>query len=434
MGLTGQTRGGLLARRVLAALAEATADPPGVTRAAYGPGEQIAHDLMRAEASALGATAETDAAGNLYLTMRGSEPSLPRLIVGSHADSVPHGGNYDGALGIVVGLAAMADLAASGVRLRRDFTVMAIRAEEAAWFPLSYPGSLAALGRLPSSALEALRSDTGLTLAEHMRLAGLNPEPVRRGVAFLNRDGIAVYLEVHIDQGPRLKASNVPIGLVTGIAGGFRYTEARCLGAYGHSGAEPRFARRDAVVGFAELVHRMDVEWDDVQAEGYDGTITFGRVETDPIRHGASRVLGEVRFALDVRSETASVIDRLRRSVDRICADIARTRNVTFELGPSFDWAPTLMDPDLLTAGELAASAAGVRFIRLPSGAGHDAASFAASGCPTGMIFVRSSNGSHNPAESVEAIDIDCAISMLSQLLRLLDAAEQPCRPALTLP
>ncbi|HTN96196.1 MAG TPA: M20/M25/M40 family metallo-hydrolase, partial [Nordella sp.] len=245
---TSCSTGGKLAARLLDELAKATQDPPGITRAAYGPGERFAHGLMRAEAEKLGAVARSDAAGNLYLTLAGRTSDLPQIVIGSHLDSVPHGGNFDGAAGVAAGLAVLAEFVGQGLVPPRDITVLATRAEEAAWFPLSYPGSLAALGRLPPEALDARRSDSGRSLADHMREEGFDADAVRRGVPGIAVKDIAAFLEVHIEQGPRLLAAGQPVGIVTGIAGGFRHVAARCLGNYGHSGAEPRFARRDAVL------------------------------------------------------------------------------------------------------------------------------------------------------------------------------------------
>ncbi|MEM7424590.1 MAG: M28 family peptidase, partial [Pseudomonadota bacterium] len=135
-----------LAGRLFETLARLTADPPGVTRAAYGAGEQLAHDQLAAAATAIGLGVTTDAAGNLYMTQTGRDRSAPGLFIGSHLDTVPHGGNYDGAAGVIAGVAALAILAETGQSPAQDVTVMAIRAEEAAWFPLSYLGSKAALG------------------------------------------------------------------------------------------------------------------------------------------------------------------------------------------------------------------------------------------------------------------------------------------------
>ncbi|MDQ0474364.1 hydantoinase/carbamoylase family amidase [Labrys wisconsinensis] len=415
------TRSERLTRRLLAELAQASADPPGVTREAYGAREQGAHDRVRREGEALGALARVDAAGNLYLTLPGHERGLPALVIGSHLDSVPHGGNYDGAAGVLAGLAVLSDLAEARFVPRRDLVVMAIRAEEAAWFPLSYPGSEAALGRLPPAALEARRSDTGRTLGQHMLEAGFDPEPIRRGVPQIPAGAIAAFVEVHIEQGPRLLAKGCPVGLVTAIAGGVRHVDAACFGAYGHSGAEPRFARRDAVLGFTDLVRGLEAEWDALEAEGSEATITIGRVESDPTQHGGSRVLGELRFTLDLRSEHQAVLDRLRASLRRICAEVATRRGVRFELGPAFTWAPARMAPGLVDRLEAAAVRAGLPAPRLPSGAGHDAAAFAGADVPSAMVFVRNRNGSHNPDESMDAADLDAAVRLLVQFVTTFD-------------
>lgn len=407
------TAGGQLAGRILETLAEATTDAPGITRIAYGPGERFAHNLVREEGQKLGAVARTDAAGNLYLTLSGRDPDLPALVIGSHLDSVAHGGNFDGAAGVVAGLAVMAELVAQGVRLPRDLIVLATRAEEAVWFPLSYPGSQAALGLLDPQALDARRSDSGRTLAEHMREEGFDPDAVRRGVPGIDAGRIAAFVEVHIEQGPRLVAAGAPVGIVTGIAGGFRYVGAKCLGAYAHSGAEPRFARHDSVLGFADLVAALEIEWDALEREGHEATITFGRVQSDPTQHGGSRVLGELGFTLDVRSAEAAILDRIEARLHEIFTEVGARRGVTFEPGPRFTWDPATMSPDLIGRLDRAATALQMRAPHVPSGAGHDAATFAGAGIPTAMLFVRNENGSHNPHEAMEIADLDQAIRLL---------------------
>jgi N-carbamoyl-L-amino-acid hydrolase len=407
------TAGGSLAGSVLDRLADATADAPGVTRVAYGPGERFAHRLVREEAEKLGASARVDAAGNLYLTLHGRDPGLPAIVIGSHLDSVPHGGNFDGAAGVVAGLAVMAEFVAQDTRPPRDLIVLATRAEEAAWFPLSYPGSQAALGLLDAKALEAKRSDSGRTLADHMLEEGFDPDAVAGGMPGIEAGKIAAFIEVHIEQGPRLVAAGVPVGLVTGIAGGFRYVDACCLGAYAHSGAEPRFARRDSVLGFADLVAGLEAEWDALEREGREATITFGRVESDPIQHGGSRVLGELRFTLDVRSAEAPVLERIEARLHALFTEIAARRGVTFEPGPRFSWDPATMSAALIARFDGCARAMHLTVPHVPSGAGHDAATFAAAGVPTAMLFVRNEHGSHNPHESMDIADLDQAIRLL---------------------
>lgn len=411
-----------LARRLLDELAAATGDPPGITRAAYGSGERFAHDLMRAEAEKFGATQRADAAGNLYLSLAGRDRDLPQIIIGSHLDSVPHGGNFDGAAGVVAGLAVMAEFVSQGLVPPRDLTVLVTRAEEAAWFPLSYPGSLAALGLLPPEALDAKRSDSGRGLADHMREEGFDPEAVRRGEPGIARDRIAAFIEVHIEQGPRLIAAEKPVGIVTGIAGGFRYVAAACFGAYGHSGAEPRFARRDAVLGFADLVVGLDAEWDALERNGHEATITFGRVQSDPSQHGGSRILGELSFTLDVRSADSAVLARIEARLHALFAEIGARRGVRFEAGPRFTWEPATMAPALVAGFDRAARDLGMDTPPMPSGAGHDAAAFAGAGVPSAMLFVRNRNGSHNPDESMEIADLDQAIRLLFHFVKNFDA------------
>ncbi|MDG4895666.1 Zn-dependent hydrolase [Mesorhizobium sp. WSM4976] len=415
------TAGGELAGRILDVLAEATTDAPGITRVAYGAGERFAHDLVRKEAEKLGAVARVDVAGNLYLTLSGRDPDLPALVIGSHLDSVAHGGNFDGAAGVVAGLAVMAELGARGIRLPRDLIVLATRAEEAVWFPLSYPGSQAALGLLNPQALEARRSDSGRTLAEHMLEEGFDPDAARRGVPGIGAAQIAAFIEVHIEQGPRLVTAEAPIGIVTGIAGGFRYVDAKCLGAYAHSGAEPRFARHDAVLGFADLVAALEIEWDALEREGHDATITFGRVQSDPTQHGGSRVLGELGFTLDVRSAEATVLERVEARLRTILAEVSARRGVTFELGQRFTWQPATMAPALIEGLDRAATGLKMQAPHVPSGAGHDAATFAGAGIPTAMLFVRNENGSHNPHEAMEITDLDQAIRLLLRFVTDFD-------------
>ncbi|MFN7000108.1 MAG: M20/M25/M40 family metallo-hydrolase, partial [Elioraea tepidiphila] len=191
-----------LAARVFEALRARTHDGVGITREAYGPGERIAHEIVLAEAQAIGLEIATDHMGNRFLTLPGADRAAPQVIVGSHLDSVPRGGNYDGAAGVVAGLAAVAGMARAGFTPGRDITVMAIRAEEAgAWFPTSYPGSRGALGLLPPEELAVKRQDTGRTLAEHMREEGFDPGFVEaRGRTFSPAD-TAAFLELHIEQG-----------------------------------------------------------------------------------------------------------------------------------------------------------------------------------------------------------------------------------------
>lgn len=407
-----------LAARLFAELAETTRSPPGFSRPSYGEGEQIAHDIVRQAGEALGLDAETDPAGNLYLTLRGREPGTRPVIVGSHLDTVPHGGNYDGAAGVIAGLAAVAGLRRAGLTPPRDVVVMAIRAEESTWFPVSYIGSRAALGLLPPGALdEARRADTGRTLADHMRALGFDPQVVARGAAHLPAASLAAFIEVHIEQGPVLEQAGIPLGIVTGIRGSFRHRAARCLGAYGHSGAEPRRVRRDAVFALSHLVAGLDSMWQELEGRGEDLTITVGQVATDPEQHAFSKVPGEVRFSLDVRSGSKATLAEVRRHCLRLCDRIGGERRVRFDLGSLSETEPAAMDARLRARCAETAARLGIPAMELASGAGHDAAVFANAGVPTAMLFIRNAHGSHNPEEAMTMEDFGAAVTVLTALL-----------------
>ncbi|RUX88547.1 Zn-dependent hydrolase [Mesorhizobium sp. M7D.F.Ca.US.004.01.2.1] len=406
-----------LAGRLLDALQEASVDEPGITRDAYGKGEEAAHTIVLKEAERLGLITTRDAAGNLFMTWPGEHRERAPWIVGSHLDSVPHGGNFDGAAGVVAGLAAVSALKAAGLKPPRPIIVLAIRAEESTWFPTSYIGSRAAFGQLEPSALDLLRADSGRTLAEHMHALGFDAEAVRRGECSIRKGTIHGYVEIHIEQGPTLELDNAPIGLVSGISGSFRYRAAKCLGVYGHSGAVPRRHRRDAFMALAELAMKLDCFWEENETPDAPLTITFGQVTTDPVQHAFSKVPGEVGFSLDVRSTAPALLERADTALMKFAAEIEARRGVHFDWGPRSGSTPAVMDAGILGLLELIAGQRGVLAPRLPSGAGHDAAVFSANGIPSAMIFVRNQNGSHNPDEAMRLEDLEVAATMLAQLL-----------------
>jgi len=406
-----------LARRLFDTLARETADPPGVTRVGFGDGERFAHEMLTREATALGFEAAHDAAGNLFLTQPGEDRS-GTIYIGSHVDTVPHGGNYDGAAGVIAGLAAQAVFQAAGIKPPFDLTVLALRAEESCWFPHSYIGSKTALGIFDGKLLDVLkRSDNGRTLADHMREGGFDPEAVRRGQSLIERKRTVAYIEPHIEQAPVLEIEKLPVGIVTGIRGSFRYRTAKCIGAYAHSGAMPREYRKDAAAATGELILRMDEMWADLLTAGRDLTVTFGEVMTNPQQHGFSKVAGETHICLDVRSQDQQTLETVRGRLLAIAEDIAARRQVRFEWGELTGSTPAVMSRPLQDMMAAAANQAGVPFKVMASGAGHDAATFALEGIPTAMIFIRNQNGSHNPDEAMDMADFDQALSVLVHML-----------------
>jgi N-carbamoyl-L-amino-acid hydrolase len=406
-----------LARRLFAELEQATRDTPGVTRVAYGEGERIAFDLMRGAAAQWDAEAHYDPAGNLFLTQPGADRSRA-IQVGSHLDSVPHGGNYDGAAGVILGLALQAVLHAAGRQPPFDLTTVCLRAEESCWFPHSYIGSKSALGLLNAAVLDGVkRSDTGRTLAEHMAEEGFDPNAVRNGASLIERERVLAHIEPHIEQAPALLAAGRPVGIVTGIRGSFRYREARCVGAYAHSGAMPRALRQDAVLATAELIVELDGLWADLLDEGRDLAVTFGQVSTDPAHHSFSKVAGETRICLDVRSQDEATLALVRERLRALTEEIAERRGTRFDMGPLTGSRPAVMSPGLVRLMRRAAERAGIDAMDMASGAGHDAATFALAGIPTAMLFIRNENGSHNPDEHMDMADFERSLALMVALL-----------------
>lgn len=406
-----------LAARLFDELRRRTAAGRGVSRASYGLGEQIAHDIIRREAEALALPVSTDAAANLYATLPGASDG-PAVIIGSHLDSVPLGGNYDGAAGVLLGLAVMSGLVTAGVTPPGPITLMAIRAEESAWFSASYIGSRAAFGRLSRPELEGVRrAGDGIHLGAAVAAAGGDPEALAAGHATLDPARIRLFLEPHIEQGPVLLARDVPVGIVTGIRGSFRYRYARCCGAYAHSGTTPREDRQDAVRAVARLVVELDAAWERRAAAGEDLTVTVGQFTTDPDEASFSKIAGDVRFSVDVRGADPESLSSMQDEVGRIVAAIEDRERVRFKLGRMTGSEPARMSEKVVTALCSAARLAGVPHVVMPCGAGHDAAVFAQSGVPTGMVFIRNANGSHNPDEQMDMADFAAAARVVMEMV-----------------
>lgn len=390
----------------------------GVIRIAYGQGEQEAHDALRAIGGKHGFPVEQDFAGNTYVRLKGRDSAARCVVIGSHLDSVPHGGNYDGALGVAIGLAAIAGIAASGRPLDRDVLVMGVRAEESCYFPAPYIGSRMALGDLPAHTFNSLRrSDTGRSLADHMQELGFDPAAVLRGERYLSADTVACYLEAHIEQGPVLENEGIPLGIVQAIAGGPRWREGRIYGTYAHAGGAPKGYRQDAVAALGEFIHEVNRLWDRFHEQGIYTLFTFGIIGTDPDMHTYSRVPGEARFCLDTRCIDTDVRVRIGQEIDKIAQAISARHGVTFEWGP--DSGPNIspMDAGMQAGLQAAAERLGVPCKAMASGAGHDASAFADLGIPSAMLFIRNQHGSHNKDETVQMEDVQLGASVLAEFL-----------------
>ena len=347
---------------------------------------------------------------------------MPAIACGSHLDSVPQGGNFDGAAGVIAALLALARLQAEGFRPRRPIRLLALRGEESAFFGQAYLGSSALFGRLTPQDLAARNVASGRTLLECMRDAGLAVDRIARGERLIDPASLAYWLELHIEQGPVLLARDMPVAAVTGIRGNVRHVGVECVGEAGHSGAVPRWLRHDAVFAVAELITRLDRHWRTLLERGRDLVVTSGMMGTDPGEHALARIPGRVTFSMDIRSQSRETLEAFYDLFLSECAGLSEERGVRFEFGRRLDAAPAVMDPGLVQRLGEAIRAAGQVDEPMPSGAGHDAAVFANAGVPTAMLFVRNANGSHNPREAMAMDDFMIGVDVLTRTIRGLAA------------
>jgi N-carbamoyl-L-amino-acid hydrolase len=410
-----------LARDIFDQLYRKTRGERGVTRASWGIGETIASDLLQSQARSLGLATRIDDIGNLYIELPGRDRTAPRWVSGSHLDSVPEGGNYDGAAGAVAALLALAIFKRTDIVPNRDLWAVGFRGEEASsWFTgrhNSHLGSRAALGVLPESELDsAIHRQSGLSFRRHLQQNGFD-WPRSGAKADLQADSIRGFIELHIEQGPILIAKQLPVGIVTAIRGSLRARNGKVTGEYAHSGAVPHYLRKDAVFAAAEFARECEDLANRIRAAGEDVDVTFGQFATDTAAHGLTKVAGELHFTIDARSSSNAVLNRCKMEFQQIAKSVLDRRGLDIAIGDFAKSDPAIMDSDLIAMLQANARELSIPTMELPSGAGHDAADVARCGIPTAMIFVRNANGSHNPDESMEISDFLQGVWVLAATL-----------------
>lgn len=407
-----------LAGELFESLRAATGDGVGITRASYGAGESAALNIIEAKARALDLRTARDAGANLVVTLAGSDPGLPFLACGSHLNSVPQGGNFDGAAGVVAGLVVLAAFKEEALKLRRTLKLYGLRGEESARFGKAYVGSSALFGGLMPADLAMKAVDCDRTLGECMREVGVDIDRVKSGQPLVDRKDFAAWLELHIEQGPVLLARQLPVGVVTGIRGYIRHRTVECIGTPGHSGAVPRWLRHDAMFATAELITHLDRHWRTLLERGRDLVITTGIVTTDPREHAIARIPGRLRFSFDLRSQSKETLEAFYDLFLSECRQVGEERGVEFKLDRRLELAPAVMDPEWVKRLRAVARGLGLPDEEIPSGAGHDAAIFANEGIPSAMIFVRNEHGSHNPDEAMAMDDFAAGVAIMRNALK----------------
>jgi N-carbamoyl-L-amino-acid hydrolase len=404
------------AEKLFEELRALSGEGPGVTRAAYTPSESAALDFVERLAQEYQLQVTRDPAANLVVSLSGQDPLLPFVFVGSHLDSVPHGGNYDGAAGVLAGLLCLIRLRLEGKVPPRGIKLLALRGEESPWFETACLGSRALFGELAGDLVRHHRS-TGLSLREHLKAVGANVDLIASSRKLLEPDQIAAYYELHIEQGPVMVERKVPIAVVSGIRGILRFPSIYCLGEEGHSGAVPRELRRDPVSAVVDLLHRIDSQWVKLLDQNVDLVITSGVLCTPSQNHSPSRIAGEIIFSLDVRSIHLEVLESIRALIRTEMETVQRERKVRFRIGTEYLTPPEKMDSSLCAHLTQLAERYEIPYIELASGSGHDAMVFARNRIPSAMIFIRNENGSHNPNEKMSMSDFLQACELLYRAL-----------------
>jgi allantoate deiminase len=384
----------------------------GTNRPGLGPGEQRAHDLVAGWMREAGLDVSVDPAGNLFGRVPGADPGLAEVWTGSHLDTPPDGGRFDGALGVVMGLdVAEAVLRSGGAR--RTVAVVAFRLEEGPRFGRGVFGSRAVVGELEADEADLIDPD-GVTLGQAFAALGLGDElPSGR---LVERDP-ACFIEAHIEQGPSLAARGAVLGVVTSVAG-MAGIELVFSGRRGHAGTVPMELRADALAagaGFVRAAHDL--------ARGLPGAVaTIGSLEVSP---GATNTIpGSVTAFADLRAPEAATLEALVAGAAAAAEAAAGEAACAVEILPRWRYAPVAMDAGPTGALRRAVAAAGHEPVELPSGAGHDAAILAEAGIPSAMLFVRSDAGgvSHAPEESTGIDAVAAAVEVLEAAIRELAA------------
>lgn len=416
-----------LAQQLFADIRTLTFDGVGVTRASYGAGENACAAYLDAFVREQGLDVTVDRAGNFIYFDPVDTRSGPAIWSGSHLDSVPQGGNYDGLAGVVAGLLVLLAAKREGVTLPAPLKVVGFRGEESAWFGKAYMGSGALWGKLSQADLALQRRGDSVSLRDAMAACGADVEAIARQEKLFNPADVCAYVELHIEQGPVMVARDIPVGVVSGIRGNVRHNKIECLGDAQHSGVVPRWLRKDAVFAVSDLIVRLDNHWRALLERGTDLVVTCGVVQTNPAEHSISRVPGYAHFSFEARSKSSDTLEAFYQLVQAEMNSIERERGVKFVLDRRLLSEPAVCDAQLCDVMAKACRDRGIAHERIPSGAGHDAALFANGGIPSAMVFVRNQHGSHNPHEAMELDDFMLGTQVMADTI----AAIAPRTPSL---
>lgn len=399
--------GEVIVRRIndLAAISE---EGGSLTRIYLTTELREAADLILSWMREAGMSARLDAIGNVCGRYEGDQPGAPCLMLGSHYDTVRDAGKWDGPLGVITAISCVADLNRRGKRLPFAIEVVGFADEEGVRFASTLLGSRAVAGTFDENVLNT-RDRDGVSMRDALVQFGLDPD--RIGAAARTRGELLAYIELHIEQGPVLEAQNLPVGVVTAIAGATRLA-ARLTGMAGHAGTVPMPLRRDALAGAAECIGAIE-QFCRTDEGGLVGTV--GHIQAKP---GATNVIpGQVSFTIDMRAPTDGHRKRAVTEIVHQIEAIAKRRRLALQLDVTHENRTAPCAPWLQQQIAQAIEAEGFSVFELPSGAGHDGMAMIDI-ADVGMIFVRCRGGiSHHPDEHVELADADAGARVLLRVI-----------------
>ncbi len=378
----------------------------GILRAYMTPEHLRANRIVSGWMQAAGMHSWFDQAGNIWGRYPSADAKAKTLIIGSHLDTVPNAGKYDGILGVLAGIELVDDLNKNQVQLPFHLDVVGFADEEGYRFGAALLGSHAIAGNWKPD-WNQLTDRNGITLSAAFAESGFDIEAVAD--AALDSSNLLGYWELHIEQGPVLEDLNLPVGVVTGIAGARRF-ELIVTGQAGHAGTVPMDLRQDALVAAAEVIQAIET-----LAVENKIVATVGRISAKP--GGVNVIPGEVRFSLDVRSENDQLRDRVIVMIEDQMKAVCERRGLRYQIEETHAAAAVRCDEGFMNIFSTAIKACGYDVHRLVSGAGHDAMALA-SVCKVAMLFMRCKKGiSHHPDESVTVADTAVSLTVLKQAL-----------------
>ena len=373
----------------------------GCCRLALTDEDKAGRDLFVTWCRESGCEVDIDQVGNIFARRPGTSPELPAVATGSHLDTQPHGGKFDGVFGVLAGLEVIRSLDDARVQTRAPIDVIVWTNEEGARFSPPLAGSATFVGTFETSDIHRARTaDRALVKDELERIAYLGG--LRPGDRDLN-----AFFEAHIEQGPILESKGLSVGVVTGIQG-IRWFGVEVQGVDSHAGTVPMRMRRDALTGAAQMVTRLR----EVAMQTHpDSRLTVGRFDVAP--NSGSTIPGHVSFNIDLRHPDESVLDDIEARIRREMQEIAAAQRLGLEIERTINAPPVSLDERMVSLIREASEGLGCRYMEMISGAGHDAMNLAAI-VPTAMVFVPCKDGiSHSEAEFATAVDLATGASVL---------------------